>query len=488
MSQLIKHQTVLLRNIPFPGKDLLVLIPAYLLFTTLILLALHHPFFWDTIQLSSEHAHWFYSNNFNTILLPNNFDSGHIPFMGLYLAFCWKLFGISMPVSHLAMLPFVLGILTQTWLLIKKIIPERWQFMAFMLFLADPTLLSQLTLVSPDVLLIFFLLASLNAILSGRNILLSIALTGLVLSSMRGMMLAFALFLFSIYHHHKNWKLKELWSCGLRILPFWLPSALIVMTYLGFHYLKKGWIGYHTESPWAASFAMVSLKNGFGNFLILGWRLIDFGRIFLWIAGLYLLIRQYRHQLPLSPVFKSLSVLFALFFLTLVPSMVLHKGLMNHRYLLPLYLIFSLQVFILLMNSYIVRRKIWIIFLLLALLSGNLWRYPEGVSTGWDSTLAHWPWYTVREEIMLSMEQKNIAPEKVGTLFPELAEQEYINPGYGNGKFSELDTSVNQYILWSNVMNGFPKNDLQHIKQYWITIQEWQCFGIKARLYRNPRH
>ena len=45
-----------------------------------------HIFFWDTVQLGAKHGIHFYETRFAEILLPDTFDSGHVPIFGMYLA------------------------------------------------------------------------------------------------------------------------------------------------------------------------------------------------------------------------------------------------------------------------------------------------------------------------------------------------------------------------------------------------------------------
>jgi hypothetical protein len=73
----------------------------------------NNGFFWDTIQLASQHGNYYYSNNFSNLLLPIELDSGHIPTFGMYIALIWKVFGRTVEASHLAMLPFAIGIVWQ---------------------------------------------------------------------------------------------------------------------------------------------------------------------------------------------------------------------------------------------------------------------------------------------------------------------------------------------------------------------------------------
>ena len=127
-------------------------------------------FFWDTIQLASQHAHFFYENNtFSTFLLPDEMDSGHPPTFGFYLAFMWKLFGKTLTVSHLSMLPFLIGIIWQSWQLAEKIVGDGWALLFLLLLIVCPVVAGQAVLVSPDVVLLFFFLMALNGIFKEIN-------------------------------------------------------------------------------------------------------------------------------------------------------------------------------------------------------------------------------------------------------------------------------------------------------------------------------
>jgi hypothetical protein len=470
-------------------RDYRILVPACAFLTGYILLTLQHPFFWDTILLGSKHALWFFRNGFDSLMISDSLDCGHIPFTGFYLGIVWKLFGWSVCVSHLAMLPWVLGIAVQIWFLVKRFLPVNMQVPALILVFADPTLLSQLGLVSPDVFLVFFFLLATNAIFSNKKLLLTLALVGLVLSSLRGMMVAAALFLFNLLLLSESRSPKQFVLLAFRLLPSWIPAGLLAACYLGYHFLVKGWIGFQTGSPWAGNFALVSIAGAVKNILILAWRFADFGRVFLWLAGIIILIRYFRPGILFKAPYKPLTLLWCMLFLLLAPNMILYKGMANHRYLIPLVLVYSLVLLLLLSQTNLSAawKKGITMFLVLALLSGNLWRYPEGIATGWDSTLAHWPWYKIREDVHEYILRNDITPETVGTDFPELVTFESILPGSGKESFSPINTSKNKYIFWSNIMNNFPETTKQQLDSSWIKIERWERFGVRAILYQNPR-
>ncbi|QMU62982.1 MAG: hypothetical protein GKR88_00975 [Flavobacteriaceae bacterium] len=265
-------------------KDILNKIAIFFSLVLLIVLwavSCQNSFFWDTVQLGSKHARVFYENNFSAILLPDEIDSGHIPAFGCHIALFWKLFDKTLFVSHLAILPFIVGLFWQTVLLVKKFVPKENVGITTLLILLTPTLLGQITLVSPDVPLVFFFLMAANAVLSNNKWLISCAIACLFLTSMRGMMIAVCLFILDGYAN-------KLFSKNIRILipnlfkRAWIytPAILIFIVFNVYHYTAKGWIGYHANSPWADAFERVDFSGFLKNVAILIWRFLDYGKAF----------------------------------------------------------------------------------------------------------------------------------------------------------------------------------------------------------------
>ena len=155
-------------------------------YTVSTLLALQLPFFWDTI-LTSTIANWFYENGVQQGIPPLVWDAGHPTFFQLYLSTCWKIFGQTLAISHLAMLPFLLFGLYAFISLCTAIISHisgRW--ITLLLFLLHPYLLTQSLLVSYDILQVGFFLAALLGIVRHRFSWLIVGVTGLSLLSLRG--------------------------------------------------------------------------------------------------------------------------------------------------------------------------------------------------------------------------------------------------------------------------------------------------------------
>ena len=101
--------------------------------------------------------------------------------------------------------------------------------------------------------------------------------------------------------------------------------------------MHTGWIGHHPNSGWAASFEIVDARGLAKNIAVLGWRVLDFGRVFLFIPLMFLIYR-YTQGIPRK---TSLQLIFLLMLLVLIitPILVVHKGLVLHRYLLPIFVV-----------------------------------------------------------------------------------------------------------------------------------------------------
>ncbi len=395
----------------------------------------------------------------------------------------------------MVMLPFVLGIVFQSLKLVSKLFSEKWQLAAVVLLLADSTLLAQCTLVSPDVFVIFFFMMALNSIFGRNRLMLGIALAGLTLSSMRGMMCVAGLFISEILIFFIETrpsisvrKSGEVVRSLLKISVSYLPAIIVAGLFLGWHYYKTGWIGYHKNMPWYTLYQPVGLRGAFYNTLILGWRLIDFGRLFIWIGGAYCLWHFYRYRPVVSRTLKTIIIITILIFLSIAHAVILHKGLAGHRYLLPVYLTFTLLVTFYLFEvtetGYLKKLFFWL--MLAGILSGNFWVYPDKIAKGWDATLAYLPYFPLREKMMDYMESEGIKPDETGTAFPNLRKLDNIDLNGNMQTFAELNLKTNNYVFYSNVYNDFTKYEIMELRNKWKIVKELRFLQVKVILYKSP--
>jgi hypothetical protein len=386
-----------------------------------------------------------------------NLDSGHIPAFGMYIALVWNLFGKSLAVSHLAMLPFAFGIVWQLNNLCKRFIPEKYVGIALVLLFIDASLMSQITLVSPDVPLVFFFLVALNSVFNNRKIIIALSVFCLFLTSMRGMMLSVCIVFLDIYVNYgfKKDITKEYIKAVLARAILYLPALLLFIAFSLYHYHEKGWIGYHKNSPWADCFEAVDFKGFLRNVLFLGWRIIDFGRIGVWFVFFSLLIK-YKTLIFKNPKNHSLYFFFIIILILLPLNMLWAKNLMGPRYLIPIYLSFSLLTASILFSEVVKNkfRNLLIVTWLIIAISGNFWIYPPKISKGWDSTLAHLPYYKLRLSAINYIETNKINFNDVDSFFPNYYTIEDVDLKKDKRSFGNYTIgNKSNYIFYSNIFN-----------------------------------
>jgi hypothetical protein len=502
---------------PFPLYFPLILtIGSFLSALFLILYSKNFPFFWDSIQLGSKHAHFFYQNGLKWAILPPDIDSGHPPIFGFYLAICWSLFGKSLVVSHWAMLPFLMGIPYFTFKIAQIKVGTEWAFWLLPLVLLDPVLLGQMVMVSPDVALLCFFLMAFNSILHLNEILffqkigfrgaskrqeilfsekigflggLMFGILGLCLISMRGMMVAAALGAFVCLEMLLSKEKTTIWDKIKKLLPFG-PGYFAGLFFLIWHKHQVGWIGFHPQSSWAPAFESVDFQGFKKNLLVLGWRFLDFGRVGVCFIFPYLM--RFKNKSDNSGVFgnsmgigRRLLIISCIF---LLPSALLYHNLSSHRYFLVLFwmLHFLLVQWVSQLDFSDLKKKLSLSFIIVFLALGNLWIYPIGISMDWDATLAHVPYHQAREEMLDFISFENINNIDIGTSFPNYNLTAMIElKEDGKGLFSEKDFTKNKYILWSNAFNDFSKEEYELLKNEWETIKIIENRGILMRLFKR---
>jgi hypothetical protein len=351
-----------------------------------------------------------------------------------------------------------------------------------LLLFLDPTFLSQLLQIGPDVALLAFFIMGLYAVLGGQKVLIFLAILGLGMISMRGMMCAFALFLFDVVLAFRQKELAYTWLW--RSVLIYSPGVLVAIAYLLAHYWATGWLAFHANSPWAESFEPVGGTGYLRNTLVLIWRLLDFGRIFIWLAlaGLWYAKGMWSAK-------DSLVLLGALLLLILSWPFIVYAGVNQHRYLLPLYVVLNLYFLLTLTEIIRSKRKQIILFCLVGglLFSGNRWIYPNTIDQGWDSTLAHWPYYKLRKEAETFLKEKEISFSKVGTAFPAIGELKYRNPENQGPGFKAYDLEEDQYIFYSNVVNGFSDADGVVLESDWQTIFQKEKRGLRVIIFQSKK-
>jgi hypothetical protein len=316
------------------------------------------------------------------------------------------------------------------------------------LVLLEPTLLAQATLVSPDIVLMAIFITSINLFLNKKYKTLALILIPLGLISLRGMMVLFASFC-AIILNNTFAQRKFNHHYFFTIALVFLPSVIIATVWLWLHYQHTGWIGFHSDSPWASSFQQVSFAQMLKNALLFIWRLVDFGRITVWLLALFLLFKlKFAKQSNLK-----LSISIVVFILVFAANTLFADGLVGHRYFLPIY--FLTLVFVLknIAFAFPKNNKFAFAMLFLSFLIGATFVYPSKIAMGWDATPAHLPYYSLRKDAITYLNNNDIPLQAVASGFPNLDSREILELNGDSSHFNSYSDTSLKYILYSNVFN-----------------------------------
>lgn len=457
-------------------------------FTLWNVISWQFPFFWDTI-LNSRIAHWYIESGFSQLTVPEHLDAGHPPFFSLYLAGCWKLLGKTLTVAHLAMLPFLWTIVVQFYKLVKRYLPSEVHVFAMAFLLAEPTILAQSAMVTPDIALVAFYLLALNAVLSGNRRWLALWLIAMCMVTFRGILAVPSIFLIDVLHGWFGGRRKPDW---LKAWPY-VPATLLTLLWLYVHYKAVGWLFSPPPETYGGHREMVGIGGILRNIGLTGWRWLDHGRFVLWIfigaglAGIWLKRKAFPPELRHLLLFwlVPLTVYMALF----VPF----SNPIGHRYFMVAFLGFGLVGMYLLARISDFRRRMALgAFLLAALVSGHFWVYPDTIAKGWDASLAHTPYYKLSERMYAEILEKGYNDAgPICSDFPMLSDRKYTHVGPAS-IFLPIDKHEHGWencscVLQSNITNGFSDEELAELKaeEQWEKLADFSSGQVYMRLYRR---
>lgn len=433
-----------------------------LVYIILVMLTLNNCFFWDSIQQSSKEGYWFYSNNFSSLALPGFSDGSeiggtgyHPPLMGLMTALMWSIFGMKLWVTHLFILMWAFLLAYHTHGLLKHFLPVTLQGWVMMIPLFDSTVLAQIAIASPDIVLLTSFVMALRAMIEKRKLFLIVSLIFLSLINGRGMFAAALIYVFSVVdasvHDREKFSMSLLFK---KVVPF-IPVGILLMTYFIYYFYNHGWFFNDPNSPWAEGWqSPQGLREYLKNLAAYGLRILENGRFFIWLVGLWVVlkIRNSRNQLFIRGRDISLVMLVVLFIILYLYFAMTTKIVICSRYYMPMFFVLVLITFILLSRLVSPRKaSIVAIVSIVMLITGNFWIYPDKIAKAWDSTLAHLSYYPLREECFKYIEENNISPDELSGGFCFAGNQRYIDLKDRDYRIS--GGHLTRYFIYSNISN-----------------------------------
>jgi len=443
-----------------------------------------YGFFHDDILFGSKMGNHLYNNSIFDWTIPDEFDPGHPPFFGFILALSWKILGHKLWVSHLVMLPFIIGFFYQLFQFICYFIKDiKHQFFAFLLIIIDPTISSSFVLVNMEIISMFLFFLIINSIKERKNVIKCIGLLFLSILSIRYMMLFAGIFLFEIslkLFVQKN-KLKSVLNMQF-LLPYFigcLPGAVFVL----WRVLTKGSLT-NPNSPWEDYGHLADLNYLIRNCIVLIWRYIDFGRIFIMLFIL-ISIFKFRKKIIISKSLQQLLLvaIAPIFFILITILMITNT--VGLRYFIVSYICLNLFAFIIL-NKFYKSKKILYSILFVGLLTGNLWVYPKTLSQAWHNTLGHLPYHSLLLEAINYLNKNNINIEEVASFFPNYNVLDYIDFKGDKRSFTKFNAK-NYYVFYASVYNLTDEEQKTLVNDYSV-LKQFHKFNTTIKIYILNNH
>jgi len=455
----------------------------------LTIICWNHGYFWDNIQLTSIEAHWYYLTDFKSFIVPKYaqefgiYGTGGPPLLPLITAYLWKIIGYKLWISHAFIAIWAVVLIYNAWCLVKMFFPEEYVGIVLFIILMETSLLTQYAIASPDFILITALIISLRAIFKHDTILLSIGFFFLLNISTRGFFTGSILF---FVHLLFNFLQKEEFGKQPFIKTFiaYFPAFLTMGIYISYYIVKQGW--FFDRSNFSSA---QNLPQSF--FFIIkhlcdfGMRLIENGRIIIWFVAFYVLWKTYKTKNKLQP-----NILFSLVFLGLLTGMYLAFVFLTKmpfltRYFMPhilLLTIFALDgLFKYLSES---KLKFFLILILCFELAGHFWIYPEKITKIWDSTLAHLPFYTLREKCFDYIDKNKFHYKDISSGFCLYDNRRFVELKNGD-KIIGRDNN-RKYFIYSNISN-IPDEWIDELKNpvLWTPIKSFSQGFVIITIYRR---
>ncbi|NTW34073.1 MAG: hypothetical protein HGB12_15895, partial [Bacteroidetes bacterium] len=247
------------------------------LYTLIILISASIPMFWDMEYISKISNH-IYDNNFSSLIFSDT-DSGATPLYSTYLAVLWVIFGKSLFVNHIAILPFVTGILFQYYKLANRFLDKKYVVFSFIILLLEPTITSQTILAGYDLVFCFLFLFGLNSVFDNNRYKIALSVIAMPLLNSRGFSLVCSIFLIDFYINSAGYSnIKKF----LKNIAAYLPAIIFLIVWLLYHYMSTGWF---IVSGSRERFHHISgLEEIFRNLIYIAWKINDFGRVVIYFV------------------------------------------------------------------------------------------------------------------------------------------------------------------------------------------------------------
>lgn len=465
-------------------RFILILILALLLVEFFLVVEI--PFFWDAGSKAGR-AKWILDHNFTALIVPAEINSGHPPLWITSIALMWKMFGYGLWPVRLLMIAVNFGVCYQVVQLAKRFFPQGMSLSFVFLILLEPTVLAQTTSMNNDMLLLFFTLLGFNMLLRNSWQWFAVALTGLLLTNLRGIYCFVA-----IAAIHFMLTRRELLLFHKKMVLSYLLALIPFAVFLYYQYQALGWMLIAPSGSYSEHREVAGSQLVLKNMVAFAKCMLEFGRIFLLLILAWLLWPFFRRKRKLDNPSQILLIatlsLTAIFMLGFIPF----SNPFGPRYLMICFILNTVLVLrLIFVNDALKKfRKALVATVVVIFVSGQFWVYPATISQAWDSTLLHTRYFALEKQMLNYLSDAGIPNDEVGTFLPlnnrqitTAGEHPEFNPHFANPNLKN-----SKYILYSNIENTIKDNDLETLRRDWIAEKHFSSLGVFIVLYKSPNH
>ena len=455
---------------------------------------LHNCYFWDVIQQVSKEGYWFYATDFSSLLIPTGNEYGimatgyHPPLMGLMTAVLWKVFGCELWVSHAFSMLWAGLLLYHVWKLVLRFFPKGQAGWVLSVVLLDAVVLSQFAIASPDFILFTAFVMALRGLLERKPWLQGVGIFFLCCVNMRGVFAGVALFAAGYYYHYAASRERG-WQNALKkaLCPYW-PTLAVLLAYFTYYFVQKGW--FFTDSAYTEHYVLpesglVVVRHLFSFVL----RLVENGHVVIWLLAVCCVLQWVKRRDGLTLQERTLAIFFLLLMGVYVLFVFISQMPFSPRYFMPQFFTLSILVCSYLGRHYAGKRlKAIYVVVLLFVLTGHGWIYPEKMAKPWDATLAHLPYYALRQECFGYIEAEGIDYAEVSSGFCLYGDRGFAELQHW-GKTVSPALLSGEYVIYSNVCNMSDEAiDTLHNPALWTPLRTFERWPVVITVYQRVHH
>ncbi|WP_092443164.1 glycosyltransferase family 39 protein [Winogradskyella sediminis] len=439
------------------------------------------PFFWDGVTKSSR-ASWIYANGLTEFIVPTEYNSGHPPLWITLLALFWTIFEKALWSSRLLLLFVNIGVVWQLVLFCKSNFLKTVSVLAVLLVCLEPTFVAQTTNLNNDMLLLFFTLLGLNALIKSQQFIFALALSGLLFTNLRGIYVVVAIALIHVVYT----RLKLIKNAK----PIYLGYVFAFISFAifcWFQYEKLGWFLISQNENYNAHRQSVGLKQWFVNSVVYAKCFLDYGRFIIAIFLVPLLVKYLKDKSNRSIKIDRIAIGFFVFAIVFFVGMVPFSNPFGDRYFMICYLLAVILLINLIAHYNLSKKPLLYATMVFMFISGHFWIYPATISQSWDSSLAYLNSYTIEDQMERYIDSAGIKPSTIGTRillnarnyseFKMLTEAD---------RYADFNPATNAFILLSNIDNQTKDEELHEIMSKWELVKRYSQLGVFMELYKRP--